>query len=193
MSLVPKAASVPPGGWHFDDTSTGSLVRIEGESFNDVAERILKHRLANSVPPGNPAGELAQSICGPYPHFCDDNTPGSNPVIGDPRGPMSRRVASWMASFFSQYGGAEAVSAQVAEERARVCRACPHNVDFNRGGCPSCLSSVQRLSFVWRRDRSTSRQEELKGCDITSQHNPTAVWAPLPAAEGVPMECWRHA
>jgi hypothetical protein len=176
VSLVPKSAAVPPGGWHFIDHSTGVPVRLDGESFADVAERVLKHRLANNVPPGNPAGELAAAICGPFPHFCEEQHAGHTPLVSE-RAPLSRRVMAWIAVFFRTQADDPGEPQNVADDRAAVCAACPQNKDFSRGGCPSCLDSVKRLSFVWRRDRTTPLDSKLHACDVTGQHNQTAVWA----------------
>jgi hypothetical protein len=197
VSLSLNTSLVPPGGHHFVDRSTGRDVRINGTSPDDVAEQVLRFRLGNQKPPGNPMQELVDYVCGTWPHFChESNPPPVRPSNGG-RTHISIRVASWMAAFVRQAMGDLGVSRQVSEQRAIICSQCPKNTSFTTSGCGACQDSISRLAFVWKRDRSTSQDHALGACDITSQHNGCAVLAAkLPdlsegEQEQLPANCWR--
>lgn len=173
------------------DHSSGQPVRIDGDNEQDVVAKVLRYRLDNHFEPGDPLTELRASICEAYPHFCYDTSP-SEPVPPSNRStPLSRRIAAWIAAFYQKPPAS--VLQPEANRRAAVCARCPHNRDFQQGGCGSCLVAIDRLSFVWRRGRTTEQDAELKGCNVLGEHLPTSVWAELPASQdpSLPAGCWR--
>lgn len=197
MALVPKQSLVPPGGFHFVDSSSGQAVRIEGESTDDVASKVLKYRLANSLPVGNPLKEVNDYICGNWSHFCDDpeNLPRILPTLFNQGEHISRRVASWMADFVRNYRGDPGVGQNEAERRAAICANCPQNIRYDETGCGACLDNIARLAFVFKANRQTGLDSELRGCKGTAQHNGCAVWAktlpPVPDGVILASNCWR--
>ena len=61
--MTPNEGVVPPGGFHFNETHGNASIRIDGSSYDDVAEQLLKYRLANKLELGRPKEEvLAFSI-----------------------------------------------------------------------------------------------------------------------------------
>lgn len=196
MALTPNTSVVPPQGYHFVDRSTGTPVRIEGTDFDDVARRVLEHRLANHRPTGNPLAELFEYICTTWPHFCHDSERDVVKPTGNMSDHISTRVVNWLSAFVRFAYNDAGVSQSEAERRAIVCAQCPYNVSY-QSGCGSCMDSISRLSFVFRRDRRTASDHLLGGCRITSQHNQSAVWAAkLPETDQtaqslLPSNCWR--
>jgi hypothetical protein len=196
---VPLEHIVPPGGFHYVDRSGGDLVRIEGGSDDEVAAKVLKHRLSNGRVPGDPLQEIIAERCEKYPHFCRDLTPEEVPArqfAANIGGGMATRAAAWLARFVQFSRADRGVSLTESQRRADICAACPHNEEF-RGGCGSCVDNINRLFFVWRRDRALPREAELKACKILGQHNGAAVLADrLPTIDSdanakLPAQCWR--
>jgi hypothetical protein len=192
-TLVPKTSVVPPGGFFFIDKSSGVDVRIEGTDEADVEQRLLKFRLDNGLPPGNPLAEYREWLCSTWPHFCT----GAGPELAPTQAAgehISKRVATWMANFIRNYRSSDLVSPGEADRRAAICSRCPANVSYNLSGCGACHESVARLAFVYKANRQTQYDSELRACNFTSQHNGTAVWAAtLPPADSAPLPdfCWR--
>jgi len=172
-------------------------VRLEGTSFEDVAKRVLQHRLTNGKAPGDPAQELIDYVCGSWPHFCRDTNPPEIPAsAGQPTAGLATRCANWIAAFYEYARGDKGVPLKESQRRANICAACPKNQPFF-GGCGSCVSNIQRLFFVWRRDRPLPREGELGACFVIGQHNGSAVLSEkLPPLtdeirERLPDNCWR--
>ncbi len=192
--LIPKTSVIPPGGFHFIDTSSGVPVRIEGDSADDVANKLLLFRTRNGLPPGNPLEEYRKWLCESWPHFCIDSSPPAVPS-GSGVAHISSRVATWMADFIRNYRGSDLVLQSEADRRAGICAECPRNVLYNATGCGSCLESISRLSFIYRASRVTKYDDHLRACMTTAQHNGSAVWASkLPPADPstLPSHCWRR-
>lgn len=204
MSLVPLTSVIPPGGHHFIDRSVADAPRrFDGSSFEDLAQQVLKYRLDNKLPPGDPAREIVDYVCGNWPQACKETKP---PAVqprpgGELRGGLATRVAAWIAALYRNVPSVRdpSVHPSVSQARADICVNCPHNVDYKSGGCGSCLDSIERVGFVLRRDRQVANGTRLQGCRATGQHNPTAIWfsdevlPPLSEqARGlIPKECWR--
>ena len=55
-------------------------MRVEGDSFEDVAKKTLQHRLQNGRAPGNPGAEIIDYVCGTWPHVCRDDAPAPIPA-----------------------------------------------------------------------------------------------------------------
>ncbi len=197
MSKKVLEGVIPPGGFHFPDNSGGTEVRIEGYSIPDVAANVLRYRMANNRPPGNPFQELIDYICNAWPHFCMETDSGEIPHAGLPE-PLSRRCAAWMASWFSTVSDDPGVPQAEADRRAAVCAGCPNNKDHEAGGCGACTAQVARLSFIYRRNRQTPSDAQLRCCDLFDSPLQATVWsAKLPAATEdqrarKPVNCWRQ-
>lgn len=191
MTLIPRSSPIPPGGYHFIDRSTGNETRIEGHDFPSVAQRMLEHRLRNGRSPGNPLQELYDYVCGNWRSLCDDTNPPETPA--PPGTKLAHRVSAWIGRFAALTAPGDAgVDQQVATRRGEICNSCPQNQNY-RGGCPSCVSSIDKSSFQYRRGRSTPYDDRLGGCVVLGEHLPTSVWSAklTPTTENVPQECWR--
>lgn len=198
MPAYPKSSVIPPGGFHYIEKHNGVEIRIDSHSVEATAAAVLKFRLNNGVPPGNPQQDVFDFICKQWPHFCHDNNPDYLQSPPPPREEhMSRRAVNHMVRVWN-LGGENAVSEGEAERRAAICAACPMNVDYLGGACGPCIESLDRLAFVWKRNRTTSKDSELKGCKVIGQLNTVAVQAAnLPPlldgdAAQLPPACWRR-
>ena len=111
---------------------------------------------------------------------------------------MPARVAEWIANFYTANRADPGVSWNESSRRADICCACPRNQEFQYG-CGSCVDSINRLFFIWRRDRPVPREKELRACDVIGQHNGCAALSSrLPPVSdemlaALPAQCWRKA
>lgn len=195
---TPKTSVVPPGGYHFYETHDGLRVKIESDSYEALSAALLRYRINNGIPPGNPQQDVFDYVCNTWPHYCHDNDPynklvGREPSMGEM---LSRRVVVWMTKLWNA-GASNEVKNEEAERRAAICATCPLNVDYKAGGCGACLDGVERLAFTWLRTRKTTRDKELKACSATGALNRCAVQAqslpPMSAEQQVALHpnCWR--
>lgn len=185
---------IPPGGYHWKETHNGATIELRSESLDTLADVLLKYRLANGIPVGDPLNEIADHICGQWPHFCSGNEPAvqRKPLSQKAHHP-SRRASDWVARLF-RLGAQKSVKETEAYRRAERCVNCPANVDYRVGGCSSCVSSLEKLAFVWLRGRSTSLDSKLGVCRHTGQLNSCAVQAdtrpPLETETKLEANCW---
>lgn len=193
---IPKENIVPPGGFHYEDKV--QRFRVDGHSYQSVAEALLRYRLENKLPVGNPLKDVLDYVCTNWPHFCSPHNP---PIHGGNASPaISSRISVWLSSLYRAartLGGSENFVTQAeADRRAAICRSCPHNVEW-RHGCTGCLQGISTLGFTFRAGRTAAEEKALKGCDVIGQENATAVWVrALPPAspseyEALPKHCWR--
>ena len=172
-------------------------VRIDGHSYQSVADNLMRYRLDNRLPVGNPLKDVLDFVCTKHPHFCNGDQPqlkGANPSLAG-------RIAAWMAQVYRDARGVIIEQSFVTEEeanrRADVCRNCPYNEDWLGTGCASCLGAAKKLGYTFRAGRHVVNGDDLKGCSILGQENPTAVWMKAPPVptpqqlEGLPAHCWR--
>ncbi len=193
---VPKDSLIPPGGYHF----VAEGLRIEGSSYQDVAEKLLRYRLENSLPPGNPMAEVLNYICDTWPHFCSDTSPVT-PVNTKPATSLTSRVTSWMAALYRTLRGTNIADSYVdqaeADRRALVCINCPFHTEWRRG-CSSCIEGTKRVGYTFRGGRQAANESKLMSCSIIGHEAQTAVWVktppPLTAEEqaSLPSHCWRN-
>lgn len=197
--MSPKANIVPPGGFHFVDRSNGEEHRIVGSSYQDVAEQVLRYRLANKLPVGQPLDEVFGYVCNNWPHFCSSaSVPVPSPVSVKPS--FTVGVMQWMARLWERQAASprQLVSDTEAARRANICRGCPLQKDWADYGCASCVSSIRQKGYVFRAGRETGLKG-VTGCRLLVQDNTTAVFADLASLPDVPVEvreqmpnnCWR--
>lgn len=196
MALQPILDYLQPGGYHFVDTTGGLPVRIEGTSYLDVAEKVLKHRLSNGRAPGDPMRELVEYVCRSHPVICKETNPQPIPPSGKaPRLSLATKVSEWFASFFTSARTDPGIPFSETERRAAICSRCRYNEHIS--GCGSCIANIDRLFFVWRRDRPVAYERELGGCTVLGQHNAAATLSsrlpdlPPESRAQLPENCWR--
>jgi hypothetical protein len=191
--LIPKAHLVPPGGFHFVDAAGH---RIEGPSYESVASALLKYRLDNKLPIGNPFSEVLDFVCNQHPHLCSrPKTPVMSVEL-----PLVSRVTQWVARMYQTLRGSDVtamfVDQKTADARSEICAACPRNVPWMRGGCGTCMKETQHIAFTFRGGRKASRESNLRACSVAGHENATAVWLKIPHADPtewkahLPANCW---
>jgi hypothetical protein len=190
--MVPKENIIPPGGFHYMEGDH----RIESHSYQALADAVMKYRLNNKIPVGNPLKDVLDYVCNNHPHFCTRHqpvNPGSKPSLAS-------RVATWMAHLYQTSRSLVLehafVSQEEADRRTAICASCPLNEDW-RQGCGTCRESTKQIGFTFRAGRKAKDEDKLMACSVLAQENATAVWLNvLPSAtteerKQLPDHCWR--
>lgn len=179
-----KWPTVPPQGWHYFQEES----RIEGETFEQLADNLASYRAANHLPAGDPKSDIERFVAARWPHVLGLKEAPPDPdlpktIYGKPEvKQLAQRVGSWCANRFSRIGAIHFVEADVAQRRANTCLACPANVGNWKHetveNCPGCASSVEAvtvLSYKIRRGRSVEREGKLGACSILGHDGQCAV------------------
>ena len=195
MSSYPKENVVPPGGFHYEDKE--HRYRIDGHSYQSVADAVLRYRIENKIPVGDPLKDVLDYVCRNWPHFCSAHNP---PVAGNASPSLSSRVSVWMAALYraarTLATTGNFVDDATANRRAATCEKCPFNKDW-RTGCGSCLEATAQVGYTFRAGRKVGNEKRLGACEIIGQENATAVWVkglpPVAPSEHqqLPAFCWR--
>lgn len=197
--MTPNEGVVPPNGFHFNETHGATTIRIEGSSYDDVAEQLLKYRLANKLELGRPKEEVLSYVCTTWPHFCKEQLFQAPTTSIKPS--FTIAVLQWMQKVWQRQSIVPQmlVSDMEANRRAEICRDCPLQRDWADYGCGSCIDQVRRQSIVFRAGKEVSNASKVTGCSILEQENHSACWAhrdTLPEAtqeqkDALPNRCWR--
>jgi hypothetical protein len=167
-----------------------------------LKQLISEYRLRNNLPMGDLEREIDDYYCGKYPQICSKEAKDYFPdttVQSAPRETMLNRVSRWAAWLKQKMprGGYPLVVQATADERARICSACPKNVPW-RGGCSGCSSAVLTLLAQLRQLRVTRQHTALMGCSVAGWENGCAVWHENATLEltgeqiaALPTKCWR--
>lgn len=181
---------IPPGGWHYYQSD----VKLTGYSYPDLLKAVETYRAENHLPGGDIEGDVNSYICANWPNFCHGvdmvvvtsvNRPTANSeLLND--------VQTWAKNILNSTEPNPLVTDDLAEERAKVCRACPNNVNW-RGGCSSCISATERITASVRQARDTKSSAVLGGCALMRHDNRAAIFmdrSALQRATNLPENCW---
>jgi len=101
-------------------------------------------------------------------------------------------VTQWAKNILQSTQPVPLVTDDLAEQRAKLCRGCPQNVNW-RGGCSSCIVAADRLCASVRHARDTASSAVLGGCRLMRHDNRTAIFLDrgiLQKASNLPDYCW---
>lgn len=201
-----STAVVPPGGFSYSQPlADGSYTLIEGASYDQVLERILKYRLQNGMmlPAGTlctPEGVSADyntQVCSKYPWLCTPQRSAPQAIAE-----VSSGATGWemlvlrMGRWLDQVRSAPInwVDPKTASERAQICSACPQNV-YWESNCGSCNDKItQGSAAIASGARRTAYDQVLRGCRAFGTFQALAVWMREPGGERKyepPAPCWR--
>jgi len=179
---------IMPGGWHYFQGND----KITGYSLEDLLENVRDHRLANGIDVGNVYADVEAQVCQKYPAQCRGSR---GKIVSDPKAKkihLTDRIARWASKIGNK--NAPKVDRGTAEARARICMACPSNVDWQSSGCNKCTKNARQLSAILRGAMEVGDAERLMACSVHGHDNRTAVWigreAWLKTDRHVPENCW---
>jgi hypothetical protein len=186
----PIEGLIPPGGHHYMESD----FRITGSSYKNLLDNVTSYRAENHIPVGDVEGDVTNYICGNWPHFCHGvdmvvvTSVSSQTASGD----LMQDIGTWARNILHSNKRINLVSDELAEERAKICRQCPNNVNW-RGGCSSCIAATDRICASIRNARDTKSSAVLGGCRMLRHDNRTAIFfdkETLSASNDLPDFCW---
>jgi hypothetical protein len=175
----------PKDGFMFIETDG---VKIFGDTWAGVVQRVILYRKRNGYPPGNPPEEVIAQACARTPAIC---APGNNDHASflKNNASLKSRVIMWLNAAKAA-SGKQFVEDATSRERAGVCATCPYNKGLP-GGCASCKAAVKIL----REEIIGNRFQDgrLNACEVLGEDIPTSVHMEMQAEERgeLPANCWR--
>ena len=185
---------IPPGGWHFEGSNKGVRYRVEGYSYRDLVDKVLKYRIENTIPIGAHEHEVRTYICTLSPRNCQDGLPDKI-VVKQQLPPATAKldeVTRWATELQGKQGANSRVPEQEANGRGAICVVC----EFNKiipTGCAACGSNFNRLMTILRNGKDSAHWAKLHVCELTKQGLRSAVWIKkefLRTASNLPGACW---
>lgn len=183
---------IPPGGWHYYEGD----VKLESQFLLDLYTVVENYRANNGLPQSDVRGDVDAQICGRSPHAChnvDSLTINIVSVAPPSPGALLREdIQTWANNLLQSSSPYTFVSDDEAERRAKICNTCPQNANW-RGGCTSCIASVDRVTAAVRQGKDTFTTPLVGGCHLLRQDNRTAVFLEkeyLSKASDLPAQCW---
>jgi hypothetical protein len=186
----PIIGMIPPSGWHYIDGDA----RITGSTYDDLIKSVEHYRAENHLPSGDVVGDVNSFICSNWPTFCHGvdmvSVTSVNPATASTE--LMNDIQTWAKNLLHSNKPHIMATDELAEERAKTCRACPHNKNW-RGGCSSCISATERITASIRQGRDTASSAVLGGCEIMRHDNRSAIFFDkehLVKAANLPNNCW---
>ncbi len=153
--MLKRLNEEPPGGWHY--LFQGKI--IKGSTWNNLKSRIEEHARINSLP--MPSDEEIQK------YICTKTDPSYCKSGGNKFALNRHRLTDGMRAFISilSKGKDSFVDKNTANERAKICIGCKHNV--NNLGCFSCvLSEVGAGKIKQKYNLQTPYDDYIRACEI---------------------------
>lgn len=183
----PIIGIIPPSGWHYYDGDA----RLTGHNYNNLIKVVEEYRAENHLPIGDVEGDVNSYICSNWPTFCHGVDMVTITSV-NPSGDLLNDIQTWARNIQNSKDHVQYVTDDLAEQRAKICRSCPNNVNW-RGGCSSCINATDRLSASVRQGRDTASSAVLGGCSLMRHDNRTAIFLDrdeLQSASNLPADCW---
>ena len=171
-----------------------SDVKITGSSYKNLLENVTNYRAENHISLGDVEGDVTNYICGNWPHFCHgvDMVVVTSVTSPTGRSELMNDISTWARNILHSNERTQLVSDDLAEQRAKICRQCPNNVNW-RGGCSSCIAATDRICASIRNARDTKSSQVLCGCKLLRHDNRTAIFIDkdkLSESNDLPEFCW---
>lgn len=186
----PIEGLIPPGGHHYMEGD----VKITGSSYKNLLDNVTNYRAENHIPVGDVEGDVTNYICGNWPHFCHgvDMVVVTSVTSPTGRSELMNDISTWARNILHSNERTQLVSDDLAEQRAKICRQCPNNINW-RGGCSSCVAATDRICASIRNARDTKSSQVLGGCKLLRHDNRTAIFFDkdkLSESNDLPEFCW---
>jgi len=218
MPRLKSRERFPPGGfaYYHSETKWSAPANV---SFESVVQAIIAHRKANPylmqqhgwpIDPESVRNQLDDSnarrcaMLGYTDYYYEGpGDPAPNPTVPQPQTNLAGKLAAGAETLVEWLGeGGVPVEKSLAEKRAAVCAACPHNnmEDFSRW-FTNPVSQAIRFQIQRKQDMKleTASDEKLGTCAICSCPLKLKAWTPLhninnnmPAdiKAALPAHCW---
>jgi hypothetical protein len=186
----------PSCKWTFPQPYEGGVHIIEGQNGKELVGNLLDFRLKARLPIGDPEREVAEYIKRESPNNARFAGTGhrtraeKKPVSTFT--PLIERIRTTMTALID--AKPRFVSEDEADERAKACVGCTHNVAWRVKDCGPCNSHADYLALVLRQRHSYKGDAFLGACRLHDLHLGSGVFLDrdfLPARnEQSPAPCW---
>ena len=184
----PRKTSVPPRGWIVKCPIVNE--EVYGGDFWDMVGNCEKLLVSKGItPPTDLVSQIEHNLC--------DRLAGHQgcvPCTSKKQTLGFAEIVRWVRAMyqFATKGKFELVSQEEAERRAKICAACPHQI--NTSGCWGCKGIAGMLPHI-AGARKTSYDMQLKACGICGCYNAVSVHLPVEVQGGEDLEfpefCWK--
>jgi len=166
---------------------------IEATDEVSLAQALRDYRIANGIPVGDPATDVAVSIASRLPQY-HEPPPHAVSIINPKT--LRDRVTSWLSERFAgaHAGALQLVSDEEANRRAEICARCPRNQEW-RHGCPPCVNNNERIVLLMTQGQFTGFRQVLNACEVFGHELNSAVKLDKKhlndsGKEEAPPQCW---
>lgn len=173
MTATLKSDNLVPygGGFRVTDPMTG--LELYGTTFESLMGRVYESRRANGIPIGvGIVQEFEQLACASYPEECTN----LDPTFPRKRSLTLTDIVHGTKTMLSLWWNKKPlVDRAEAERRARICVACPLNVQFYKrcsGICPELRDVVTAIID----HQGTQYDAQLQSCSICGCFTRAAIW-----------------
>lgn len=190
----PNPSLFPSGGWFYRHTD-GTTIR--GTSREDLATQVVEYFIRIGENTDLVDDRIDEFICKVRPTICRHETwIVDSQKETSPKVALAGKVKAYLAKAMKEsrmkVNGLPRVSAEVARQRAEICRKCPLNSPWAQT-CQVCVESVRHASEQLAKDGPKIDTSGLKGCLAHGFHLPTAVrLAYATETPNAPEQCWRR-
>jgi len=184
----PRKTSVPPRGWIVKCPIINE--EVYGGDFWDMVGNCEKLLVSKGItPPTDLVSQIEHNLC--------DRLAGHQgcvPCTSKKQTLGFAEIVRWVRAMyqFATKGKFELVPQEEAERRAKICAACPHQI--NTSGCWGCKGIAGMLPHI-AGARKTSYDMQLKACGICGCYNAVSVHLPVEVQGGEDLEfpdfCWK--
>jgi hypothetical protein len=193
MSEAPKFClsrkdRIPPNGFRCICPVVGG--ELCGADFIDLVDKANAAIVASGhVPPPDLARQVEHSLCDDLPgyKFC-------KPCSSMKQTVSFSAIVRWVRAMyeFATKRGFQLVSQGEAERRAKICAACPYQVETS--GCWGCKGIAGLLPAI-AGARTTAYDPQLKACGVCGCYNAVSVHLPVSHEDEAdlvfPDHCWK--
>ena len=180
---------IPPGGWHYDDQG----VRIDASTYEELVSKVEDFRAQNNLPVVDVGTDVSNQLCSRHPHFCHNVDSVSIEVVQHSQSSaLMNDIGVWANTLLRANKAIRLVGNELAEERAKLCKNCPKNINW-KFGCGSCIVANERTCASVRQARDTKTSTQLGGCLLQRHDNRTAVFLEkehILQSTNLPSHCW---
>jgi hypothetical protein len=175
----------PPGGWTYRDKDTNVWI-ISRVNFADLIDKVREHRNSNELAiPDDLENQVETFICYRIPQDL---------VIGKIERKVTphslHAIQKFTQEFLQTIQNVKVISPDKAEERAKICLACPLNMSVV---CMDC-NGLDAWIRSWNGNRKTSVDDKLHACLADGIFVQASIHADaeFTQVKELPAKCWKR-
>lgn len=165
----------PPGGWHYEEPSTGRVFKSIVKS--NLISEVKNHRISEGIPVGDVVGDVEHFICvknsEKWPDLCLEESGYADVPVKSKYTVSDVRAFGESIAHTLKSGGV--VSKEEANRRASICLGCKLNTTVE--GCTSCSKIASFIyGILGARADDLAYKERLQQCGNCGCALAAKVW-----------------